>query len=56
MSTALLGKHITAGFQVPANILPYANSGDFNVIAISRKDAAPDRPIRQPSANCTPTR
>ena len=38
VSTALLGKHITAGFQVPANILPYANSGDFNVIAISRKE------------------
>lgn len=56
VSTALLGKHITAGFQVPANILPYANSGDFNVIATSARNAAPICPIRQPSANCTPTR
>ena len=44
VSTALLGKHITAGFQVPANILPYANSGDFNVIAISRKERRADLP------------
>ena len=52
VSTALLGKHITAGFQVPANILPYANSGDFNVIAISRKERRADLPSwRQPSAN-----
>ena len=44
VSTALLGKHITAGFQVPANILPYAQSGDFNVIAISRKERSSDLP------------
>ena len=44
VSTALLGKHVTAGFQVPANILPYANSGDFNVIAISRKERRADLP------------
>ena len=44
VSTALLGNHVTAGFQVPANILPYAKSGDFNVLAISRKKRRADLP------------
>ncbi len=44
VSTALLGKHITAGCQVPSNILPYVASGDFNVIAISRKERRADLP------------
>ncbi|WP_300801704.1 tripartite tricarboxylate transporter substrate binding protein [uncultured Desulfovibrio sp.] len=44
VSTALLGKHITAGCQVPSNILPYVASGDFNVIAIARKERRADLP------------
>lgn len=48
VSTALLGKHITAGFQVPANVLPYVESGDFATIAVTRK-------TRHPSLPDTPT-
>lgn len=47
VSTALLGKHIGAGFQVPTNILPYAASGDFQALAITRHErhpALPDTP------------
>lgn len=44
VSTALLGKHITAGFQVPTNVLPYVESGDFKAIAISRAERSPDLP------------
>lgn len=47
VSTALLGKHIGAGFQVPTNILPYVASGDIEPLAITRKErhpALPDTP------------
>ncbi len=44
VSTALLGKHITAGFQVPTNILPYVQSGDLKAIAISRHTRREDLP------------
>lgn len=47
VSTALLGKHIGAGFQVPTNILPYVASGDFQALAITRAQrhpALPDTP------------
>ena len=44
VSTALLGKHITAGLQVPTNILPYVKSGDFKAIAITRKERSPEFP------------
>lgn len=44
VSTALLGKHITAGLQVPTNILPYMESGDFKAIAISRSTRRADMP------------
>lgn len=44
VSTALLGRHITAGFQVPTNVKPYVESGDFTAIAISRATRHPDFP------------
>lgn len=44
VTTALFDKQITAGFQVPANILPYAQAGSLNAIAISRKERNPNLP------------
>ncbi len=44
VSTALLGKHINAGFQVPTNILPYVKSGDFQPVAITSKERSKDLP------------
>lgn len=44
VSTALLGKHIKAGFQVPTNVLPYVKSGDLQAVAITRKERSKDLP------------
>lgn len=44
VSTALLGKHITAGCQVPSTVIPYVDSGDFKAIAISKKERHPALP------------
>lgn len=47
VTIALFDKLITAGFQVPANILPYARVGSVNALAVSRKErdpALPDTP------------
>lgn len=47
VSTALLGKHITAAFGVTTNQKPYVASGDFTMIAVSsdkRLEEFPDVP------------
>lgn len=47
VSTAVLGKHVTAGIGIPANIAPYAESGDFVVLGVSgteRNAEFPDVP------------
>lgn len=41
VSTALLGKHINAGFQTIANQKPYVDSGDLQVIAIASPERSP---------------
>lgn len=44
VSTAVLGKHVTAGVNIPANIAPYAESGDFVVLAIAGTERHPEFP------------
>lgn len=44
VSTALLGKHVSAGFQVPTNILPYLKTGDVTSVAITRNTRRADMP------------
>lgn len=47
VSTALLGKHITAAFGVTTNQKPYVASGDFRMIAVTsdkRLEEFPDAP------------
>lgn len=41
VSTALLGKHINAGFQTIANQKPYVDSGELQVIAIASPERSP---------------
>ncbi|MFQ9868075.1 MAG: hypothetical protein ACLRWP_14670 [Bilophila wadsworthia] len=56
VSTALLGKHITAGFQVPPTSCLMPTPATSTSSPSPARNAAPICPIRQPSANCTPTR
>lgn len=57
VSTALLGKHITAGFQVPANILALCQLRRLQRHRhLPQGTPRPICPIRPPSANCTPTK
>lgn len=44
VSTALLGKHITAGCSAPSNVVPYVKSGHLRALAISRSERHPALP------------
>lgn len=44
VSTAILGKHVTAGITVPASVIPYAESNDFIPLAIAGTERHPELP------------
>lgn len=44
VSTALLGKHVTAGFGVTTNQKPYVASGDFTMIGVSSPERLEEFP------------